>query len=296
MKTVRKKRAPSANDLVALAMRSDIASIGTVVSQIMAIMRNPNSNAGDLRKIIEIDPPLSARMIKRANSAAYGIKRNITSIHEAIVLLGFNTVRELAMNLKVAKLFEGGEGVHAKVRRMLWKHSLAVALSAKSLYRREFKERGDSIYSAGLLHDIGLIVEDQFAWSFLEEVLEEVGDGAKSICEAETEILGFDHCDLGGALVATWKIPEELTKAIIWHHKPFSADPEWQKPVATICACDYMCRQKGIALEPKPAAGESETFEKVLELMNIMPESIELIVDDVSKELDELEAKGELYL
>ena len=211
MKTVRKKRVPTASDLVSLASRSDIASIGTVVSRIMSIIRNPNSSASELRQVIEIDPPLSARLLRRSNSAAIGVKRNITSIHESIVLLGFNSVREIAMSLKVANLFGGGEGERSKARKMLWKHSLAVALCCKHLYRREFKERGDEIYTAALLHDIGVIVEDQFAWEFLSEALASLTaeGGAKSLREAEMAIFGFDHAELGCALVATWRIPDD---------------------------------------------------------------------------------------
>jgi hypothetical protein len=112
-------------------------------------MRNPNASANELRRVIEVDPPLSARILRRANSASSGLKRSICSIQEAIVLLGFNTVRELAFSLKVAKIFSGGEGRRAELRKRLWKHSLAVALCAKQLYRLEFKERGEGIYSAG---------------------------------------------------------------------------------------------------------------------------------------------------
>ncbi len=300
MKTVRKKRVPTASDLIALASRSDIASIGSVVARIMGIMRNPNSNANELRQVIEIDPPLSAKLLRRANSAATGARRSISSIHESIVLLGFNSVREIAMSLKIAKLFEGGEGERATARRMLWKHSLAVALCCKHLYRREFKERGDEIYTAALLHDIGVIVEDQYAWEFLSEALASLSaegeDGAKSLVEAEIKVFGFDHAELGCALVSTWRIPEELVKAIGWHHKPFEADPLWQKPAAAIFACDCVCRARGIALDPKPESGEEARLQAAMELLKTPPEAFEIIIEDVIREIEDLEAKGELYL
>lgn len=298
MKTIRKKRVPTVSDLIALASRSDIASIGTVVARIMAIMRNPNSSAGELRQVIEIDPPLSARLLRRANSASVGIKRSITSIHEAIVLLGFNSVREIAMSLKVAKIFEGGEGIRAKTRRMLWKHSLAVALCSKNLYRLEFKERGDEIYTAALLHDIGVIVEDQFAWDFLSEVLAGLGveGGFKDLNEGEMKVFGFDHSELGCSLVSTWRIPEELVKAIGWHHNPLEADPLWRKPAASICVCDYICRVKGVSIDAAPSPEEELKVSKAMELLKVAPEALELIADGVIAEIEALEAKGELYL
>ena len=136
MKTVTKKRIPTIDDLLLQAARSELSSLGEIVNKMMKVIRSTNSNANELRLMIEVDPPLSAKVLKRANSAHYGIARNITSIHEAIVFIGFNTVREIVMSLKVAKLFDGDSGQSGFSRMMLWKHSLAVALCCKYLYRR----------------------------------------------------------------------------------------------------------------------------------------------------------------
>jgi putative nucleotidyltransferase with HDIG domain len=259
-------------------------------------MRNPNASANELRRVIEVDPPLSARILRRANSASSGLKRSICSIQEAIVLLGFNTVRELAFSLKVAKIFSGGEGRRAELRKRLWKHSLAVALCAKQLYRLEFKERGEGIYSAGLLHDIGIIAEDQFAWSFLEEALVVADERRISLREAEIEVFNFDHAQLGGELTGAWRMPNELVKTIAYHHSPLAVDPLWQRQAASIGVCDYVCKRISLGVEASPGEEDGELHMKTLQLLGVVPESLDMIAEDVAKDLQALEAKGELYL
>ena len=106
----------------------------------------------------------------------------------------------------------------------------------------------------------------------------------------------MSHAELGCALVATWRIPEDLVKAIGWHHNPLGADPLWQKPAAAIFICDNICRMKGIALDPKPSPEEELKLAEVMALLKVAPEALELIAGDVMKELDDLEAKGELYI
>jgi len=295
MKTVTRKRIPTIDELLHHAARSDIASIGSVVTKIMAIIRNPNSNANELRQLVEVDPPLSAKVLKRANSAAYGIKRSVTSIQEAIVFIGFNTVREISLSLKIGKLFEGG-GVHGSFSRpMLWKHSLAVALSCKYLYRREFKENGDEIYSTALLHDIGVIVEDQFAHELLMNAMDLMDSESKSLPDAEKAVFAFEHPELGQRLTAAWKIPENLTIAIGYHHRPFACDPRWFKEAAAIFVCDIACRQAGLSYETKCGEDEKASFLRALEALKVSQDAMEIIVEDVAKEIAEMDKAGELY-
>ncbi len=295
MKTITKKRIPTLDELAHQAARSEIASIGTVVAKIMAIIRSPNSSANELRQIVEVDPPLSAKVLRRANSASYGIKRNVASIQEAIVFIGFNTVREIAMSLKAGKLFEGGSSHGAFSRQMLWKHSLAVALCCKHLYRREFKENGDEIYSTALLHDIGVIAEDQFAHEHLMNALSLMEKEGKTLAEAEKVVLSFDHPELGQRLTSAWRIPENLTAAIACHHRPFACDPRWFKEAASIYVCDFACRDIGLAVEGKGGEEERASFLRALEALKTSLDAMEIIAEDVAKEIEELDKRGELY-
>ena len=129
-----------------LVNKSDISSIKQIVSDILRVIRDEDSSAKDLKDIIERDPPLCARLLKLANSAHYGYAKTISDIQEAIVCIGFDAVKELALNQKVCELFKQENTRHGYSRWQLWQHSSAVAVTSKLIYRREFRERGDDIY------------------------------------------------------------------------------------------------------------------------------------------------------
>ena len=139
-----------------------ISSIKNITAGIIGIVNDPESSARDLKKLIELDPPLTAKILRVANSAYYAPKKKISDIGHAIVNIGFNTVKELALSQKVCEIFNQKERIGGYSRVFLWNHSISTALLGKMIYRKEFGKKGDNIYVAGLLHDIGIIVEDQF--------------------------------------------------------------------------------------------------------------------------------------
>jgi putative nucleotidyltransferase with HDIG domain len=291
----KKRKIPlTIDNLVAKAGISELASIGSIVNRIVQIIRNPNSSASDLKEIIEIDPPLSAKVLRRANSAYYGVKRNIVSIQEAVVFMGFRALKELALNLKIGKVFEKDTALGDYSRKKLWKHSLALALCCKSIYRKEFREQGEDIYSAALLHDIGIMVLEEFAPDEFQKVLHKIEEEQLPTCDAEKEILGFDHAQIGQALTRKWQLPEELTNAIGYHHRPLRANPDYAKPAYTVYVSDYICKQYGVGLFGFQEKS-SDTYEKCLESLNISEENLEIIMEDVIEELEEMERNGELY-
>ena len=186
----------------------------------MSVINNPKSSATDLKNIIEKDPHLSARLLKLTNSAYYGFRRKISNVHEAIVCIGFNTVKELALNQKVCELFQHDINIEGYSRTLLWEHSVAVALCNKSIYMKEFQESGENIYTAGLLHNIGIIVEDQFLQERFRAILVQSRKEECNLLSAEKNIFGFDHTDIGRALADNWGFPEGLVIAIGNHHEP----------------------------------------------------------------------------
>ena len=119
------------SELVEEVNKSDISSIKQVIIQLIQIMNDPKAGAKDLQGIIEKDPPLSARLLKISNSAYYGFRRKISKILEAIVSIGFDAVKELALSQKVCELFNNSEAFEGFSRVALWEHSLAVALCGK---------------------------------------------------------------------------------------------------------------------------------------------------------------------
>lgn len=293
-KTAKGSAIPAKESLIAKASVSELATIGPVLSKIVEIIRDPDSSIADLKNLIDVDPPLSAKVLRRANSAYYGLRREVLSIQEAIVFLGFRTLREIALTLKAGKIFESGMETGTYSRKELWKHSLAIALCSKNIYRKEFRQHGDDIYSAALLHDIGIMVIEQFAPDIFEEIINTVETGGQAIEDVEKELLGYHHADIGMELAVRWNLPSEIVKAIGYHHSPLRALDEFSKPTMVIFVSDYICKTIGIGFRDS-TAGKEELYLKCLERLDLVQENIEIIADEVMEDLKAMEESGDLY-
>jgi HD-like signal output (HDOD) protein len=186
----------SLDHLLQLVDNSEISSIGRGVTRIVEIIHDEDSTIKNLTGAIEIDPSLSASVLRLANSAYFGLKRRVTTVGDAVVFIGYEAVKELALSQKVCELFRKDEVILGYSRRSLWIHSLGVALCAKLIYSEEFSWRGDDVYMAGILHDLGIIVENQFLSEEFVSILENT-EAEGTIHAAENRILGFCHEDVG---------------------------------------------------------------------------------------------------
>lgn len=285
--------------LVELAAGSDLASIGELVNKILNTIRNPASSAGELKQLIEVDPPLCAKVLSRANSAYYGFKREVSSIQDAIVFIGYNAVNELCLSMKVGKLFESERSIAFYSRKALWAHSLASAVCAKLIYRRELGERGDNIYSAALLHDLGVMVEEQFATDDFRKALK-ICDGKSSFVLAENEVFGFAHPEVAEALASQWNLPAWMGAAMRRHHDPDLTPvlfgEEAKKAGKVIFVADIACKLNGYGWEAMPSKGDLERWGICLESLGIKPLAMDIIVEDVKAEMERLKEAGDLYL
>lgn len=285
------KKNKKINEILKLIDESDISSIKNVISGIIKIINDPRSTAMDLKEIIQIDPPLTAKVLKLANSAYYSPRNKISEITQAIIWVGFDAIKELAMSQKVCEIFNKDESIDGYSRGALWKHSLAVALLSKMIYRREFCERGESIYVAGLLHEIGLIAKDQFFSEELKLVLGKSKDEKKNLITAENEISGYDHAEVGKAIIDLWQIPQDIGVAIAAHHNPVSATQEFSKISYTLYVADYFCQRKGVGYGDAPFE-ESASYNRYRNKLNIEPQSLELLMEDVQLEIAKMEDQG----
>jgi HD-like signal output (HDOD) protein len=178
--------------IIELVNASDISSIKSVVSGIVNIINDPDSTVKDLKEVISIDPPLTAKVLARANSAYFSSGQKITEIDKAVIWIGFDALKELALSQKVCEIFDKDESIEGYSRVMLWKNSIAVALLGKMIFRREFRESGENIYVVGLLHNIGIIIEDQFVQNEFKNILRKGKQEEKNLLKVESEVLGYN--------------------------------------------------------------------------------------------------------
>ncbi|MFA7330806.1 MAG: HDOD domain-containing protein [Candidatus Delongbacteria bacterium] len=197
----------------------DLPTLPTVVAKIIELVDNPRTNAATLARLISSDPGLTARMLKMANSAYYGFPKRIGTINLAIVVLGFNTVRDLAVSAslveRVSLNYEGND-----LLGDFWEHSVSTAVAARMLQRLSPSRSAGEAFVAGLLHDIGRLVVARYLPDEFIKVQGLVEQGEQGIWQIEHEVLGMGHAEIGGLLCRHWNLPEALCEAITWHHAP----------------------------------------------------------------------------
>ena len=277
--------------LVELVNESNISSIKSVVSGIIKIINDPKASVKDLIDLIEIDPPLMAKVLKAANCSYYSPRHSIYDIEKAIIWLGFDHLKELALSQKVCEIFGKDESIDGYSRSSLWKHSVAVGLLGKMIYRKEFGERGENIYIGGLLHDFGIITEDQFLSDDFKFILDRSKNENKNLSITEDKVLGYNHSEIGMAIATHWNFPEELIMAIGYHHNPDCVIGEYLKIATTLYLADYLCQEEEIGYGDTPFR-DTIFFEKSLKELGLKSNALDLIVKDLKKEITKMEEQG----
>lgn len=204
---------------------SHIATLPEITLKIVALVEDPKSTAQDLHKVIANDPALCARILKVVNSSFYGLPGQIGSINRAIVMLGLNAVKNIAIAASLAKLFRGGDLTPSFSAKSLWMHSVVTAASCKMLADRMGFAVSDEAFLCGLIHDIGIMVEMQCDRNKLIEVIQRTGPDktgvpANDMLEAEDAVFGANHQLFGAGLCAKWKFPANFANVTGYHHRP----------------------------------------------------------------------------
>lgn len=202
-----------------------MATLPEVTMNIIEVVEDPSSSAGDLHQIVATDPALSTRVLKVVNSAFYGLPRQIGSINRAISLLGLNAVKNIAVAASLGKIFRGGTGLSGFEAKELWSHSVATAATAGLIAREMPTGSSDEAFLAGLLHDIGFMIalqhdQARFARAFSQLDIDDTGAPRNDLMLQEREVFGVDHQDLGAVLCEKWKFPRTLVAAAAHHHDP----------------------------------------------------------------------------
>jgi putative nucleotidyltransferase with HDIG domain len=277
--------------LVDMANNSELSSIRQTVTQIIHIIDDPLSSAKDLTNIIVTDPPLAAKLLRLANSAFYGYPKTISGIHEAIVCIGFDAVKELALNQKVCELFAQEDEGFGYSRFALWKHSVAVAICSKLIYQRQFGVHSDAAYAAGLLHDLGIIVIDQFLQFDFLIILRDAVEENNNLQNVEEAVLQFTHADIGRALAESWKFPDELSIAIGNHHQPLDVEKRYAKVATTLFVADYLIQGLHVGFSDSPHRNRI-MFRQCMKRLRLKEDILKIILKDVSRELTKMEDMG----
>ena len=195
----------------------EISTLPQVALRVVEIANSPDSGASELNQAMESDPALTARVLRYVNSSAIGVRDRITNLQYAIAYLGVKQIRNLAMTAAVSDLFKADEGVGRHQRKGLWRHLISVGICTRMLGLQLSMPDFEDLFLAGLLHDIGIILEDQYTHKQFEEMMKAAAEGTQ-LAWLEREFLGFDHTVLGEKVGDAWGFPPAVRAAIRHHH------------------------------------------------------------------------------
>lgn len=201
-----------------------IISLPAAYVKLNELVDDPSSTADQIAQVITQDVALTARILRVANSPLYGFSTQVDTVSRAVTVLGTQQVRDLALATSASKTFEGIPNELVSMDSF-WEHSILCALCARTLAMDCLKRQREAVFVAGLLHDIGQLVLYNQLPDLSRQTLEACLDGPMSLesYEAEREIIGFDHAEVGGEIAHRWALPTNLQECIAYHHDPAQA-------------------------------------------------------------------------
>jgi HD-like signal output (HDOD) protein len=284
--------ASQSDQLIAEALKR-VTTIGTlpeVTVRIIQTVEDPRSSAGQLNEIVAHDPALVARILRVVNSSFYGLPGQIGTVERAIVLLGLNGVRNLALASSLGHLFRGLKLCEPFTARDLWKHCISVGVACRILAQQIKLPVVDEAFLGGMIHDVGILVHLQLWPEKIRTVCEtareraKAGDFSETFCQLEQRIIGVDHEHLGRALCHQWHFPQSCQRVAGYHHHPESLNRDDCLLVGLVHVADTVCCQKAIGFN-LTATGQT-IGELELQSLGLNHETVEQVLADLPAQTD----------
>lgn len=216
--------------------RHKIPSPPVVVTKVLGMLKDPDFSVRQLSRIISDDPSLASRTLAISRSAKYAQRRQPSTVHEAILVLGLQTLRNIVLAIAAQSFLARS----SKTAKKLWSHSLGAALAARILARRSGFGDPELAFLAGLLHDVGEMILLHGDPRGFEKIVEKVQQDEVSLVDREKEIYAFDHASIGVALLEFWNIDAEISDAVLRHHE-HDVNPEAKSLPTILRMADYLC-------------------------------------------------------
>ncbi|MBX3118772.1 MAG: HDOD domain-containing protein [Fimbriimonadaceae bacterium] len=273
-------------DLQSLAIKvsrsENLPVLPQVVSSVIKLADDPNSSPKAMEAIIERDAGITAKILRVANSPYYGFS-HVSSIGRAISVLGLSTIRSLVTAVAYQQLISSRASSQNFCKLEFWRHSLAVATGSRILAKIKNPSKAEELYSAGILHDVGMLVLERFSPAEFDSAIKNSHTDLMPIHEVENFMFGFDHAQVGGLLAEKWSLPPVMSHAIHYHHS-VGDDPQYKETTAIVSIANTMAHQCGFANNmPKLEARYDET---ALELLGLPEGQLEVIKNVMIQEIE----------
>lgn len=268
----------------------DIPTLPTIVFELNQHLQHPETSIAKVSEIIEKDQAMALKILKLVNSAFYGFKSRISDIKNAVVLLGFNAVRNAIVSVSVINALPKSLLFQDFEMTTFWKHSLAVAVTSKNIAQKAGLESPDNCFVGGLLHDIGKVILAQYFQDLFVKVWSHMQREYVSFYQAERSELPVDHAKIGAYLAERWALPQGLVDGLRWHHE-FQPDI----PNSDFIRIIYLSNILVNCYDENP--------ECAIDLSTVHPEVVKFLMTQLDNTADwfsslagEIEAANELFL
>ena len=267
-----------------ISATSELQSLPSTTVRLTELLDDATVDASRVLDIIEKDPSLTSNLLKLSNSAYYGLRRQVGSAREALVMLGNQTIVTLAFATSMGDILRGPLAAYRLARNDLWYHALGTGLGAVYLTSldgdRTLRERA---FTAGLVHDIGKLILNRPLKAKLEAIPADCD--FETMMAAERSILGFDHAEAGAALAEAWNFPGALVAVIRNHHQPEAAEED-RDLVTAVAAANLVTARLGLG----GGVGEppDETYWSELESLGFVAETVQELMDRLPGDLENM--------
>jgi len=237
----------------------------TTVAKAMAELEAPEPDFKKLVDYISLDPNIVANILRLCNSPYYGLVRQISSVSDAVVILGLDELKEIIFASGLNRVYPRAQGGYSLKPGELWRHSSACAIFSRVIMKELNMQESASAFTAALMHDIGKIVLGWYLEKRAKAVQEAISMNGRSFYEIEQELFGIDHAELGAKIAEAWNFPEELSVPIKRHHQPEVADGGFEEVTWIVHLSDVLSLSAGLGtsidgMAYKPLRESAEYF------------------------------------
>ena len=253
-------------------------------AKMLKMLEDPETSIDEIEDVLRHDPGLTGNVLKLANSAYFGIPSKVSSVRQAVLLLGLRKLIQLVVASCVSAVMDKPVPGYDLPPGDLWRHSIAVSIAAEALVKDKKNIDAEDIFTPALLHDIGKLILGHFVKDELEDI-EKIASKGVPYVVAENMVLGTDHAEVGAQVLTQWSFPRDVIEAVRWHHDPDF--PEQAKvPVDIVYLSNLLCQING-----KGGQDDGVVYDlspTVIERLGIDVSQFDAIANNVGQWVDEL--------
>lgn len=266
----------------------ELPTIPLILYRILEEIEGPLSSAKSIGQAISYDQSSTAKVLKLANSAYYSLPRRVDSLSTAIVFLGLREIKALVMSVGVFDFFFQKKSEAVFSREHLWLHSIGTATAARLVARHTGYPNLEGAFLAGLLHDIGKVVLDNYLKKEYKRAIDSCPSQDVPLCQLESQALETNHAEIGGWLIDRWNFPPSLVDPVTYHHELPPPNSLHQELIAIVHLADILCQAEGIGFSGNNCLPPvNDTVWKTLKLS---PQGMEALGGQLRQEKGRIEA------